>query len=919
MSFRTKLDYSDNRQIQQRPETITILSGATSFGVTFSALTTGPDLSTSAVTSFVTSVGSTFSGNSATTIYNWYDPIMALGYPTLTAITPSTSANTQFVSAYSANTTTVIDGNNITLNYIGVNYDITCSNIYDLGGGNYSGTAISLVVDFLSAEGLDFTGRTIWADVSGITRTENLIITNNAVSGAMWTCVDSEGRGSWVPVSAATYGIWVSGGGLNSAKLNGGGNIANGNYSVAEGQQTTASGNSSHAEGYLTIAIGQYSHAEGSRTTASGDSSHAEGGSSLSAVKGGTALGAASHAEGIVTTALGYASHAEGNTTIAIGPNSHTEGSRTTASGDSSHAEGVFSRALGGGSHAEGGYFDSVYSYYYTGGTALGRSSHAEGNGTLASGNSSHSEGVYSRALGYGSHAEGGYYDGVDYYSGGTASGVSSHAEGSQTTAGGEYSHAEGNSTIAIGDTSHAEGNGTTAIGVGSHAEGNGTTASGQSSHAEGNYAKAIGQYSHAEGQQTTASGNSSHAEGYYSKALGFASHAEGGYNNGAIYYIGGTASGRGSHAEGLETIASGDSSHAEGIRTTAGGEGSHAEGYLTTASNIQSHAEGEQTIASGAYSHAEGFQTTASGQSSHAEGSATIAGGYISHAEGYDTTASGSYSHAGGLSSTASGQTSFVHGSSSIAGGSNAIVLGANITGLTSDMTYVDKLNIKTIGAGPGTSIAVNGTGQVVYTTSDIRLKENVSTLTNALDKVKNLRGVTFQLKDRIAGGDEFRIGFIAQEVNQVVPELTFINNTIPEEYMGVHYDNVTALLVEAIKEITSGSTNITNDVLHTQTVVAEDNNIDLNFGGTQQTAIDGGIRVLHAKGVDLSADFILDIDGDWVTNNDLKPKQITIPLFTPNDSTDKNGSLGNITRDDDYIYIKCSDGWKRSNLESF
>ena len=37
MGFRTKLDYSDNRQIKQRERTLTNLSGGTVFGVPFSA------------------------------------------------------------------------------------------------------------------------------------------------------------------------------------------------------------------------------------------------------------------------------------------------------------------------------------------------------------------------------------------------------------------------------------------------------------------------------------------------------------------------------------------------------------------------------------------------------------------------------------------------------------------------------------------------------------------------------------------------------------------------------------------------------------------------------------------------------------------------------------------------------------------
>ena len=43
MDFITKIDYSSNRQIRQSPETTTNLSGATVFGVPFSALTTGAD------------------------------------------------------------------------------------------------------------------------------------------------------------------------------------------------------------------------------------------------------------------------------------------------------------------------------------------------------------------------------------------------------------------------------------------------------------------------------------------------------------------------------------------------------------------------------------------------------------------------------------------------------------------------------------------------------------------------------------------------------------------------------------------------------------------------------------------------------------------------------------------------------------
>jgi len=75
MEFRTKLDFS-TRQVKQQPETFSVLSGGTAFGVTFSSLTTGPDLTTTAVTSTVSGVLSTFSGNTGVTVFTWYNTKM---------------------------------------------------------------------------------------------------------------------------------------------------------------------------------------------------------------------------------------------------------------------------------------------------------------------------------------------------------------------------------------------------------------------------------------------------------------------------------------------------------------------------------------------------------------------------------------------------------------------------------------------------------------------------------------------------------------------------------------------------------------------------------------------------------------------------------------------------------------------------
>ena len=88
----------------------------------------------------------------------------------------------------------------------------------------------------------------------------------------------------------------------------------------------------------------------------------------------------------------------------------------------------------------------------------------------------------------------------------------------------------------------------------------------------------------------------------------------------------------------------------------------------------------------------------------------------------------------------------------------------------------------------------------------SDLRLKEDVKTIDNALDKVSKLRGVEYTRKETKAR----EIGVIAQEVKEIVPELVTIENTKsdinPEGLEDLHtmkYANTVGLLIEAIKEL--------------------------------------------------------------------------------------------------------------------
>jgi hypothetical protein len=87
---------------------------------------------------------------------------------------------------------------------------------------------------------------------------------------------------------------------------------------------------------------------------------------------------------------------------------------------------------------------------------------------------------------------------------------------------------------------------------------------------------------------------------------------------------------------------------------------------------------------------------------------------------------------------------------------------------------------------------------GTLTTNTSDQRLKENIEPLTNSLDKILQLSGVTYNW----IGQEGKRIGMIAQEVEKVIPELVFTNNNTEDKIKGIHQDNLTAVLVEAIKE---------------------------------------------------------------------------------------------------------------------
>jgi hypothetical protein len=105
---------------------------------------------------------------------------------------------------------------------------------------------------------------------------------------------------------------------------------------------------------------------------------------------------------------------------------------------------------------------------------------------------------------------------------------------------------------------------------------------------------------------------------------------------------------------------------------------------------------------------------------------------------------------------------------------------------------------------------------GRPIETISDVKFKTNIKPLTGCLDKVLNLRGVEYDRTDY----EKHEIGLIAQEVEKVIPDLVKENS---ERTKLVEYQNLTAVLVEAIKEQQEQINSLKETVQELSTKLAE------------------------------------------------------------------------------------------------
>ena len=107
---------------------------------------------------------------------------------------------------------------------------------------------------------------------------------------------------------------------------------------------------------------------------------------------------------------------------------------------------------------------------------------------------------------------------------------------------------------------------------------------------------------------------------------------------------------------------------------------------------------------------------------------------------------------------------------------------------------------------SGAGTILANNTIaclGDIIaFYSSDRQLKDNIKNIENPIEKIKKINGVSFDWNDKQNVYTGHDIGIIAQEVEEVLPEIV---TTRDNGYKAVKYEKLVALLIEGIKDLQS------------------------------------------------------------------------------------------------------------------
>ncbi|MCP9756837.1 hypothetical protein EGI26_16855 [Lacihabitans sp. CCS-44] len=362
------------------------------------------------------------------------------------------------------------------------------------------------------------------------------------------------------------------------------------------------------------------------------------------------------------------------------------------------------------------------------------------------------------------------------------AGGFSNIAAGNQSMAFGVGNNTSGAASLALGHTNLIPNTGTNSVVIG---QGNSVQVSNNYLIGKDNLGKNILEF--AFGYENDVSAARSFSVGYFNKNSGVSSYNFGEANT--------------THTERAMNL--GFNNQSSGIRAVAIGS-----------SNTPS---GDFHLAIGTGNNGSGVQSLSMGTVSNSNSDMSISGGLGIVNNSYASVMLGIYNDSlltdlasGGISKTVydANDPLFIIGNGTANNArSNALTmykngrvgLGTNLPSQLLDVNGSARFRSVTTDNANTVFLSIETDGTLKKTTptaSDMRLKQNIVALENPLEKIMQMRGVSYEFKET---PDQKRMGFIAQEVEKVYPEAVF--EIEQGGLKGVRYDDLIPVLLEALK----------------------------------------------------------------------------------------------------------------------
>ena len=247
-------------------------------------------------------------------------------------------------------------------------------------------------------------------------------------------------------------------------------------------------------------------------------------------------------------------------------------------------------------------------------------------------------------------------------------------------------------------------------------------------------------------------------------------------------------------------SVVMGSNSMAQGTSSISLGASNKSYGYNSVTIGRANTATGQNAIVLG-------YNNEASGGYSVSLGRSNVSGALYSVTLGYNNLSSGNFAFAANAYNEAQGRYSAAMGYN------NRTSFGATALGRYNDDTgsansWVSTDALFTVGNGTSSGNRKNafvvykdgdaGLSGVLNMISDERFKENITPINYGLEDLLKLQAVSYNWKDRQVKGNGRDIGVIAQDVQQVLPELVSEKN----DHLSVNYIGLIPILIESIKD---------------------------------------------------------------------------------------------------------------------